>query len=55
MVDGVEIDTRRVTSGPYVYTLDTGMLSKGTHTLQVWAHDQNNVTLLSDGVVITVQ
>jgi hypothetical protein len=54
MVDGQEIGTRRVTSGPYTYPLDTTMLADGTHVLQLWAHDMNNDTLLSSTVSIVV-
>ena len=54
MVDGTEIGTRRVTGGPFQYALDTSTLSDGQHTLQIWAHDTANETLLSDAVAVTV-
>ena len=54
MVDGVEIGTRRVTSGPYVYPFDTTSVSNGTHTLQLWAHDTANNTDLSQTVTVTI-
>ncbi len=54
MVDGREIGTQRVTGGPYLYLLDTTTLSDGSHTLQVWAHDTGNNTLLSDPVTVMV-
>ena len=54
MLDGTEVGTSRVTSGPYLYTLDTTQLPKGTHTLQIWAHDTNNAVLLSNMAQITV-
>ncbi len=55
MVDGMEYGTRRVSSGPYQYALDTKSLNDGTHTLQIWAHDIGNNTDLSAPVAITVQ
>lgn len=54
LVDGAELGTQHVTGAPFVYPLDTTMLSNGTHTLQLWAHDTANDTLLSDTVTITV-
>ncbi len=54
MVDGVEIGTQRVGSAPFLYSLDTTMLSAGTHVLQVWAHDTGNETLLSNQATVTV-
>ena len=54
MVDGTEIGTRRVSDAPFNYTLDTTVLSNGSHTLQLWAHDTTNATWLSDTVAITV-
>ncbi len=54
MVDGVEIGTRRVTSGPFVYPFNTASVSNGTHTLQLWAHDTANNTDLSQTVLVTV-
>lgn len=54
MVDGMEIGTRRVSSAPFLYELDTAMLAAGSHVLQVWAHDTGNNTLLSNVAVITV-
>ncbi len=52
LVDGTEIGTARVISPPYLYNLNTATLSNGAHTLQIWAHDTNNDTLLSDAVSI---
>ena len=54
MVDGVEIGTRREIGGPYLYLLDTNTLADGQHTLQIWAHDINNATIISAPVVVTV-
>ena len=54
MVDGAEIGTQRASSAPFAYPLDTTMLSNGTHTLQLWAHDTANTTWLSNTVTITV-
>jgi hypothetical protein len=53
MVDGVE-DTTRVGSAPYIYSLDTTQLAPGQHTLQIWAHDIGNDTLLSNPVSVTI-
>jgi hypothetical protein len=54
MVDGVAVGTQRVTSGPYLYPLNTTTLSNGQHVLQLWAHDIGNNTDLSAPVTITV-
>lgn len=54
MVDGAAIGTRRVSSAPFVYPLDTSTLSNGAHALQLWAHGVNNVTSLSPTVPVTV-
>jgi hypothetical protein len=54
MVDGVEVGTRRVTSGPYSYPLDTTTLTPGQHILQVIAFDIGNDTLLSNPATVTV-
>jgi len=54
MVDGVEIGTTRVSGSPYQYALDTKTLSNGQHTLQIWAHDTANETVLSGAVGVTV-
>lgn len=54
MVDGVEIGTGRVSSSPFTYPLNTTTLSNGTHTLQLWAHDTNNATWLSNTVAVTI-
>jgi hypothetical protein len=54
MVDGVEIGTRRVSQGPYLYPLDTTTLSNGPHVLQLWAHDIGNNVNLSAPVTVTV-
>ncbi len=55
MVDGQEIGTRRVTSGPFLYGLDTRTLSNGVHNLQLWGHDIGNNTTLSPIVQVMVQ
>ncbi len=55
MVDGSEIGTRRVTAGPFVYPLDTTTLANGVHTLQLWAHDTGNNTVLSRAVQVTIE
>jgi hypothetical protein len=54
IVDGVEVGTRRVTTGPYQYPLDTTMLTNGSHVLQLWAHDINNNVTLSPAVTVNV-
>ena len=54
MVDGVEIGTRRVTGGPFLYLLDTTTLSNGPHTIQLWAHDIGNNTTITPPQVINV-
>jgi Bacterial Ig domain len=54
IVDGASQNQHRVTSAPYVYSLDTRTLSNGTHTLQLWAHDTGNNTTLSTVVQINV-
>jgi hypothetical protein len=54
MVDGVEIGTQRLTSGPFLYPLNTTTLSNGQHVLRLWAHDFGNNTDLSPPVTITV-
>ncbi len=54
MVDGNPAGMNRVFNAPFLYSLDTTTLSNGVHTLQVWAHDINNNTLLSPAVSITV-
>ena len=54
MVDGNEIGTRRVVEGPFAYPLDTTTLANGSHTLQLWAHDTGNNTVLSGTVRVTV-
>lgn len=54
LVDGVEAGWRHVGSAPFVYSLDTTTMSEGQHTLQVWAHDIANETLLSEVAAVTV-
>jgi hypothetical protein len=54
IVDGAAQNQRRVSSAPYVYSLDTRTLSNGAHTLQLWAHDTGNSTTLSSPVQINV-
>ncbi len=54
MVDGVAIGTKRVVQAPYQYPLDTTTLANGTHTLQLWAHDTGNTTVLSSPITVTV-
>jgi hypothetical protein len=54
MVDGNEIGTRRISSAPYAYPLDTSMLADGQHVLQLWAHDTSNNTVYSQTVSVTV-
>ncbi len=54
MVDGVEIGTHRVVERPFQYPLDTKTLADGPHTLQLWAHDTGNNTVLSGTVKVTV-
>ena len=54
IVDGVEYGTRIVTQPPYVYSLDTTTLTNGQHTLQVWAHDSNNDSVVSAALPVVV-
>ncbi len=54
MADGVQVGEHRVSSGPFVYPLDTTTLSNGPHLLQIWAHDIGNNVNLSPVVVIQV-
>lgn len=54
IVDGAPQSQRRVTTAPYVYSLDTRTLSNGAHTLQLSAHDISNNTTLSSVVQINV-
>ena len=54
LIDGVEAGWRHVGSAPYVYEVDTAMLSAGQHTLQIWAHDVGNETLLSNLTTILI-
>jgi hypothetical protein len=54
MVDGAQVSQHRVSSGPFLYPLDTTTLSNGIHTLQLWAHDIGNNTTLSPIVVLQV-
>ena len=54
MVDGVAIGTKRVAQAPFLYSLDTTTLANGPHTLQLWAHDTGNNTVLSKQVPVTV-
>ncbi len=54
ILDGGAQDAHRVTGPPYVYYVDTTQLSSGTHTVQVWAHDINNGTYLSNLVTFSV-
>ncbi len=54
MVDNQPTGTHRVTNGPYSYTFDSTILTNGPHTLQIWAHDIGNNTLLSAVVTVNV-
>jgi hypothetical protein len=54
LADGSEVGTARVTSAPYTYSLDTTKLSNGNHSLQIWAQDTSNETLLSNMVAVTI-
>jgi hypothetical protein len=54
MLDGNEVGTQRIGAAPYIYGLDTTTLTPGQHNLQIWAHDTNNDTLLSNPVQVTV-
>jgi hypothetical protein len=51
MVDGAETGSR-VGAAPYIYPLNTATLTPGSHVLQIWAHDTNNDTLLSNPVTV---
>ena len=54
MVDGAEFGSGRVDAAPFLYSLDTSLLSSGQHTLQIWAHSISNQVLLSNEAVIIV-
>ena len=54
MVDGAESGSQRLTGPPYLFTLNASLLAAGQHSLQVWAHDTSNQTLLSNLVIVTV-
>ena len=54
ILDGQAQDAHRVTGPPYLYYVDTTQLNSGTHTVQVWAHDINNGTYLSNVVSFSV-
>ncbi len=54
MVDGSGVGWPHAGNAPYVYALDTSLLSAGTHVLQVWAHDIGNSVLLSNTVTVVV-
>ena len=54
IVDGQYQAWRRVTGGPYLYTLDTTALPNGPHVVQIWAHDIGNNVTISNGVQINV-
>ena len=54
MVDGQPYGYQRLSAAPYLYSLSAASLSNGTHSIQVWAHDTNNETLLSAPVSISV-
>ena len=54
LIDGVEFGWRHVGSAPYLYEVDTSVLSVGQHTLQVWAHDVANETLLSNTATVLI-
>jgi hypothetical protein len=54
MVDGVEVGSDRVVSGPYNYDLDTTSLSNGPHLLQLWGHDVGDNTTLSGTMMVNV-
>ena len=54
IVDGQWQSWRRVTGGPYLYTLDTTALNNGPHVVQIWAHDIGNNVTISGGVSINV-
>ncbi|MGI4829554.1 MAG: Ig-like domain repeat protein [Janthinobacterium lividum] len=54
ILDGQGLDGHRVTGPPYLYFVDTTQLTPGTHTVQVWAHDVNNGTYISNPVSFVV-
>ena len=54
MLDGVEVGTQRVGNAPFVYSFDASQVAPGAHTLQLWAHDIANETLLSNPVAISI-
>jgi len=54
MVDGVEVGSDRVVSGPYNYDLDSTSLSNGPHLLPLWGHDVGDNTTLSRTVMVNV-
>ena len=53
IMDGASVPSTQVSSAPYLYPLDMASVTPGSHILQVWAHDINNDTLLSNPVTIT--
>jgi hypothetical protein len=53
LLDGKPLLSTATTTYPYVYSLDTDLFSRGTHTLQLWAHDINNDALLSAPITVT--
>ena len=55
LADGNPVQGTRVTGAPYLYPLNTALLSNGVHVLQIWTHDINNTVTLSQPVTITVQ
>ena len=52
IVDGQGIGYTRLTGKPYVYYLDTTQFANGTHVIQIWAHDINNNTYVSNAVSV---
>ncbi len=54
MLDGVEVGTQRVDNAPFVYSFNASQVASGTHTLQLWAHDISNETLVSNPVTISI-
>ncbi len=54
IVDGQWLQWIRASNWPFLYTLDTRLLTNGAHTFQLWGHDIGNNTTISPGVLVTV-
>ncbi len=54
ILDGQPLNATRLVGQPYLYLLDTTQFTNGAHTLQIWAHDINNTTYLSNPLSISI-